>query len=115
MDTSFGNSQGWRPVAIVELPEGTDNFLQLVRDNELHFRAQPTPQAPAGFHWYEISVENAVGDRIARSAWAVLTALTNASDQGFLDGLRIVNGRHWLAMGEHHPEISLDRAAAGTP
>lgn len=115
MDSSFGSSQGWRPVAIVEVPEGTDNFLQLVRDNTLPFRAEPTPQAPAGFLWYQISVESDVGERIARTAWAVLTALKNASDQGFLEGLRIVNGRHWLAMGDNNADVALDRTAPGTP
>ncbi|MGH8173744.1 MAG: hypothetical protein ACREPX_11395 [Rhodanobacteraceae bacterium] len=114
METLFGNSQSWRPVAIVEVPEGTDNFLQLVRDSTLPFRAEPTPQAPAGFRWYQISVESDVGDRIAQTAWAVLSALQDASDKGFLEGLRIVNGRHWLAIGSHNSGISLSRAAPAT-
>lgn len=104
----------WRQVAIVEVADDAMDFAQLVADDTLHFRSQPAANAPTGYHWYEILVDTSGGDRrVARTAWAILTALKRSSETGLLDGFRIVNGQQWLTMGDNNAAMGVDGMTPG--
>lgn len=118
MDSLLTTSPAWRQVAIVEISDGTEvDFLQLVRDDGARFRAERVAEAPAGFEWYRILVDvNGVDHKIARTAWVVLTAIKKSADEGLLKDFRIIQGQHWLVLGEINPHAGLDGAlASGVP
>jgi hypothetical protein len=102
MDLRLGETPGWCQVAIVEVPDNTAGFPELIRDDALQFQVRLADKSPTGYLWYEIYVDPSFGDRrVARTAWAVLTALKKSSDAGFLEGLRIINGEQWLTLGDN--------------
>lgn len=102
MDIFHNELPLWRQVAVVEVPDSAGDLMKFIRDETLRCRAQPATQAPAGFQWYDILIDTSIGDlQLARTAWSVLTALKKSADDGFLQGLRIVNGQHWLIIGDY--------------
>ena len=89
----------WRRVATVEVAADTANFEQLTVDGTLRFCSRTSAVASHGCLWYEILVNATEGRRrTARTAWAILSSLRNASDAGLLRGFRVVHGQHWLAL-----------------
>ncbi|MET0231421.1 MAG: hypothetical protein ABW186_10860 [Rhodanobacteraceae bacterium] len=99
----------WQCVAVVEVASDTIDFEELTADSKLKFRSRHADIAPHGFLWYEILVSATEGRRrTARTAWAILCALRNTADAGFVRGFRVVSGQHWLALGYEIPG-SVDR------
>jgi hypothetical protein len=115
MDSLLAASPVWRQVAIVEISDSTEvDFLQLVRDDRARFRAERAAEAPAGFEWYKIVVDVNGGDsKIAQTAWIVLTAIKKSADEGILKDFRIIQGQHWLVLGEPNARVVMDGAMVG--
>lgn len=114
MNSLLAASPVWRQVAIVEISDDTEvDFLQLVRDDRARFRAERAAEAPTGFEWYKIVVDVNGGDnKIAQTAWVVLTAIKKSADEGILKDFRIIQGQHWLVLGEPNARIDTDGAMA---
>jgi hypothetical protein len=109
MNIRLSESSDWRLCAVVEVPDSTPDFFQLVRDDALQFRVQRASREPTGYQWYELWVDASNGERrLARTAWAVLTALQRIAHEGRLEGFRIVNGDEWLTIGHSYSDMDDD-------
>jgi hypothetical protein len=100
LNLSRDSTARWTHVATVEIGQDVPNFIDLVSDPSLHFRAESSDRSPGGFQWFEIFVDDARGEaHCARTVWTVLTALQKAAAAGALPDFRIITGEHWLTVG----------------
>ena len=109
LNLQLNESPEWRHVATIEVHDSFADLIQLVRDDALRFQLRRADKCPQGCLWYEIFVETGGGDRrVARTAWAVLTALKKSAEAGFIQGMRIISGAQWLTLGDNNPETEVD-------
>jgi hypothetical protein len=72
---------------------------RLLASGRSHCRIQPNDRSPAGHSWFDVLVDFGAGGRqAAHAAFAALSTMQKAADDGTLHGYRIVNGHHWLEL-----------------
>ena len=100
MSIPLNPAAGWRQVARLEVIGDAPALLQLIDDESPDYRIEPAHNSPHGFSWFDVRVDFSVGDRrAAHTAYAFLTALQRAADDGLLPGYRLINGQEWLLIG----------------
>jgi hypothetical protein len=100
MAISYRNESQWSPMATIEVGENCEDLAALVADESLDFRLQPAAQSPAGYRWFDLTVDASKGERrCARTAFALLSAMQRIADKGGIPDFRIVRGHHWLQLG----------------
>src|SRR6185369_17286284 len=95
-------------MATIEVGSDVADFAHLIQDDTLKFQVEPAGKSPPGVQWFLLFMDLSTGERrAARTAWAVLTALRDASAAGCLDGFRVVSGMHWLSLDQTDPAADL--------
>jgi hypothetical protein len=99
MSISYQVREEWCAIATIELSDRFDDFPELVADSHMECRAEPFAKSPPGHAWFHILSDLSKGERrSARTAFSLLTALSDLAAGGELPGFRIVSGEHWLEL-----------------
>jgi hypothetical protein len=99
----------WRQMATVEVSTAVKDLPALVQDDVLKFQLVPSETAPFRRRRFDLLVNSSEGERrCARTAWAVLKAMENASAAGCIDHFRVVEGARWLTLDRAAPASMMD-------